>query len=299
MGTSKELQRIGLVQQVVRVMHYIPGGALFFAVIPLLILGYFGWYYWGAEHLDQALYSIRMENLEVTPQPSWIRKSNVREEVFQTNGLGKLSLLDPQASATIARAFESNVWVHHTTRVTKVAGGKVTVDIEYRRPVGMVFYQGVIQGEQKKGFYPIDENGVILPLDDFDQNQIWDYYIQIYAEGVPGGYEGMTFSDQRIQQALALCRILEPQQSDLRIQQIIVTRDNSAGPSPWVMMLKTRDYCNILWGHAPGKEAAGEASAKEKLAQLVEFRSSTAGLKEIDLTKAKVSEARLTNSRLP
>ena len=178
---DKEVKPSGL-QTLARWMHYIPGGALLFAVTPLLILGYFAWRNWGAEHLDVALYAVKLENLVTTPQPTWIRNSQVREEVFKNSGLGQLSVLDPQASATIAHAFESHCWVQRASRVQKLPGGKVTVDIAYRRPIAMVYYDGNANPSSanvKTGFFPVDEEGIVLPPADFDENQVRNYFVVI------------------------------------------------------------------------------------------------------------------------
>ena len=66
------------------------------------------------------LYSLSPEDLVVTPQPDWI-KPNVANEVFEEH-LGDISLLQPNASATIAQAFEAHYWVKSASRVAKASG---------------------------------------------------------------------------------------------------------------------------------------------------------------------------------
>ncbi|MEZ6137861.1 MAG: hypothetical protein R3C53_23485 [Pirellulaceae bacterium] len=61
-------------QRVVDVLQYIPGGALLFAVVPMLVLGYLGWFYYGADHIDGAFYSVNFEHITVTQQPPWIKR---------------------------------------------------------------------------------------------------------------------------------------------------------------------------------------------------------------------------------
>lgn len=82
----------------------LPGGGLLFAVVPLIVIGYFGWYYYGAEHFDRTLYSLQMENIDLTPQPEWICE-DVRAEVYRSGSLANVALLDPQAAARIAHAL--------------------------------------------------------------------------------------------------------------------------------------------------------------------------------------------------
>ena len=296
---DKEVKPSGL-QRLAQWMHYIPGGALLFAVAPLLILGYFAWKNWGAEHLDVALYAVRIENLVVTPQPTWIRNTKVRDEVFKNSGLGQLSVLDPQASATIAHAFESHSWVQRASRVQKLPGGKVTVDIVYRRPIAMVYYDGSNSNSNTsqitKGFYPVDEEGVILPTADFDSSQVTGYF-SVFAKGaIPPIDVGMAFSDTRIKQALLLCRLLDSVRVDLRLQHIYVERDERAGgPSPWIMRIETSDNRHIRWGHAPQSEFLGEPTAQEKLSNLIKWHADANSTLQIDLTKPFLMETRLTS----
>ena len=285
-------------------MQYIPGGALLFCLAPLLVLGYFAWRNWGAEHLDKALYAVRIENLVTTPQPTWIRSSNVREEVFKNGGLGQLSVLDPQASATIAHAFESHSWVQRASRVQKLPGGKVTVDIVYRRPVAMVYYKGhhsdsgtsQINKPIKTGYYPVDDEGVVLPTADFDSSQVPGYFLVFAEDASPPSDVGMAFSDTRIKQSLSLCRLLESARVELRLKQIFVERDERmTGPSPWIMRIKTSDNRFIDWGHAPGNEVAGEPSAQEKLANLLKWHADASSMLHIDLAKPLILETKLTS----
>lgn len=292
---DKEVKPIGL-QKLAQWMQYVPGGALIFAVVPLLLVGYFAWYHWGAHHVDRALYAVQLENLITTPQPTWIRNSKVREEVFNSGGLGQLSLIDPQASATIAHAFESHSWVQRAAYVKKNADGKVNVDIVYRRPVAMVYYPG--SADVIPGFFPVDEEGVVLPKSDFDSSQVTSFFM-IYAEGAaPPNDVGMAFSDVRVRQALSLCRFLEPVRVDLRLEGIYVDRDlRMGGPSPWIMRIRTSDQKAINWGHAPGSEMPGEPDAQSKLAMLTKWHASANSTIEIDLTKAQALETKLTSER--
>ncbi len=268
---------------IVGTLQHIPGAALLFAVGPLLVLGYLGWYYYGADHLDQALYSLKQDKLEITPAPEWI-KSDVLAEVYRDGRLDRVSLLDPSATATIAQAFETHDWVKSTSRVTKANGGRVLVDVVYRQPAAMVYYvpatdagaaaPSVQENTLQAGFYPVDGEGVILPTRDFNSARVWEYFMIFARDARPAGDIGMSFGDARIAEALQLCQYLEADREDLGLQEVWVNHEKpSAGPSPWVLKLVTKDKFEIDWGHAPNVESAGEPTATEKRSRLISWLS--------------------------
>ncbi len=260
-------------ERIVRVVQRIPGGALLFAVALMIVLGYFGWYYYGAEHLDRAFYSLQLENLSVTPQPAWI-KSKVAEEVYQNGRLDRISLLEPRANAAVAQAFETHYWVKSTTRVSKAVGGRVMVDVVYRRPRGMVFYEKRNSDSDPtdvtRGFLPIDDEGTVLPSDDFGKEDPWKYFM-IFAQDAPSGEKGMPYGDVRIIEALRLCLLLDAYRQPLDLQEIWINHDQlGSGPSPWSFTVVTRDRAReVIWGHAPQAEGRGELPADEKLQRML------------------------------
>lgn len=284
---ESEEDKKSLWQRMLAVFQRIPGAALMFSVVPLLVLGYLGWFFYGADHLDQALYALHEDNLSITQQPEWIQKSDILLEVFQHAGLDRISLLDPTATATIAQAFEAHNWVKSAARVTKTTGGQVSVDLIYRRPVAMVYYEPrgnsplskdatEETGPQvKEGFYPIDSEGIILPLQDFTRDDVWKYFMIFAKHARPVGAVGMSFGDARISEALELCSRLDEHRKELGLQQIWIEQDSrSAGRSPWVMTIITQDKHEIHWGHAPNSEAIGEPSSDEKIQQMMTWLES-------------------------
>jgi hypothetical protein len=275
---------------------------LLFAVLPLVILGYFGWFYYGADHLDQALYALRAENMQTTPQPNWI-KSNVADEVFTNGRLDRISLLDPRANAAIAQAFETHNWVKSVTRVTKSVGGSVVVDVIYRQPAAMVYYEKETVDpatrevtEASQGFFPIDEEGTVLPTQDFTSDDVWNYFMIMAENARPAGDVGMPYGDARVTAALALCDYLRPYRDEYRLQKIFVRHDNATtGPSPWLLSIVTRDNREIVWGHAPQAESMGESLAEQKLGRVLAWlkqpEASSAASNRLDVRHASTHSA--------
>ncbi len=256
------------------ILQHVPGSALLFAGLLLALLGYFGWYYYGADHLDHALYSLKYEKLSVTPQPAWI-KTNVAEDVFHNGRLDRISLLESRANAAIAQAFETHSWVKSTTRVSKAVGGKVMVDVVYRKPAAMVYTEYLDREKDPprlvKGFYAIDEDATVLPTPDFSGEDTWNYFMIHADDARLAGAIGMPFGDARVVEALRLAIYLQKYREPHQLQEIWVQHDGFAsGPSPWKLCVTTKDRSTeIVWGHAPQSEGRGEPPAEEKLNRML------------------------------
>lgn len=293
---NEEEQEPSALSKIGGIVKQIPGAALLFAVVPLVLLGYFGWYYYGAKQLDQALYSLKRENLTTTKQPKWI-KSDVADQVFEKQNLKQISLLDPSASAVIAQAFETHSWVKSASRVVKSQKGKVAVDLIYRKPIAMVYYHPAderpVEGStDRPGFYPVDDESVVLSTDEFTPEEVFNFFIIDARDARPAGL-GLPFGDPRISEALSLCQFLSGDRLELGLRTMHVNQDTrSVAPSPWVITLYTSDNHVLLWGHAPTLEGNGEPAAEEKLRRMkawleVARESSTAQV--IDLRTNKIS----------
>ena len=121
-----------------------PARAARLTLAVLLVTGFTGgaWAVWRRveKHVENSPdYIVRIEQIAITPPPDWVR-SDVRAEAFHNiaSSLDRpLSLLDDNLAERIHIAFMLHPWVAKAT-VTKSAGARVRVDIEYRRPACMV-----------------------------------------------------------------------------------------------------------------------------------------------------------------
>ncbi|HBE70144.1 MAG TPA: hypothetical protein DDW52_18505 [Planctomycetaceae bacterium] len=271
----------------------VPGGALIFAVIPLAAISYFAWFHYGAEHLDQALYSLDANKLRITEQPDWIRQ-DLAKSVYESHQLNRVSLLDPQSSSAIAQAFDSSPWIKSTTRVTKEQGGTVQVDLVYRRPVAMVFveYEDNQSGAPKKatGFYLIDEETIVLPGWNYTEEDYKNYLV--IASNPPLDVstvgDGKEFGSPAVSVAANLCSLLVEHRERYKLATVRVDKDFSTpGTSPWLLTVFTSDGRRIIWGRPPGNELHGEPEVSEKLTRIRQWLEQDASMStaqnELDL----------------
>jgi len=296
----------------------IPKAAILSMVGPiaLLLTGYLGWRFYGAKALDSTYYALKKENIHISDPPPWLR-SDVVAEVFSESGLERMSLLDDQTSAVIAKAFDTHPWVRKTHRVQRMAAGQIMVNLEFRQPIAMVhcLSDAPVQESTPTGassdlssgvptsagatpdsagqesFLPVDTEGVLLPTKDFSQADIANYLL-IYGQNIKSvDYPrvGMVLSDSQIQEAIMLARLVEPMRSSgqLKLSSIYVYPSGASPRSRWKLELTTKGGPRILWGSPPGKEASGEPTANSKLKRLVELARDPKriGSAEVDLTQ--------------
>lgn len=267
----------------------IPRTALLSLVGPslLLLIGYFGWLFYGAPHYEKTFYGLSKENVILT-QPEWIR-SSVTDEVFKVSGLENVSIIDNEVNAVVARAFDAHPSIRKTQQVQIVAGGRVLVKAEFRQPVAMVHCEGE---DGKSSFLPIDKEGVLLPRENFQESDV-PRYIWIYASGIKDSderLEGRKFGDPRIEQAAQICGFLAPYRDHAMIRRLHVY--SSTQPKKgWMFELITaagpdKAGPRIKWGCALGMEGISEPAPNVKLGRLLDAASNASlwSRESLDLT---------------
>jgi hypothetical protein len=228
------------------------------------------WKTWGHLVAGSSRYHVTEDSVEIPESPSWISQTtNVKKEVFDDGLLNETSALDPHAATKIAQAFELNPWVKKVDRVTKSAPNRVKVELEFRRPIAVVWIQ---VSDETGGWEPIDGEGVVLPEDLFheDRSRI-EQYLRIVARHSPSVPKdvGIAWPDERIQQAAALSAVLEHLWKDWGIDNVYVTR--SLTDETPIFSLRMGRQTKVVWGRGLGNEVGAELTAMQKLALIGEY----------------------------
>jgi hypothetical protein len=249
-------------------------------VIALACGAFMAWQRWGATVLASPQYQLTVDAIEVTPQPVWIMR-DVKSQVVTDVLLDQLSLLDPQVTIRVARAFEEHPWISKVRRVSKQVPARIVVELDYRQPIVMVEAIG-------GGFWPVDKDGVLLPPDEFTPNQTRDF-LRVFAENAqPAGKVGTSYGDGRVLGAAAIAEVLEMDWRQLNLEKIVARTTNALGrklDEP-EFDLYTRLGTRLVWGRAPGFEQNGEIKAPAKRARLAEHLRSNTASPETDLRTA-------------
>jgi len=233
-------------------------------VLAGLLVG--AWYFvWGMvadDVLRSSQYLVRPENVQITPLPGWIH-SDLRAEVYRTAAPdGPLSALDDNLVQRIADAFSLHPWVAQVRRVTKQAGPRVKVELEYRRPVCMVEVSG--------GVLPVDAEGAWLPSSDFSPVEASRYPRLVGVNTMPLGSVGTRWGDPRVVGGAKIAALLLPAWDELQLQKIVPSASPESGEQ-YAYDLYTRNGTRILWGRAPGAASPDPVSGGVKLGRLRQY----------------------------
>jgi hypothetical protein len=213
-------------------------------------------------------YRLRIQQIEITPRPAWIR-ADIRAEAIRDGSLDSpLSILDDDLTVRIAKAFELHPWIAEVKGVTKHHPARMTVELVYRRPVAMVVVPG--------GLYAIDIQAIVLPSDDFSPVEATRYPRLAGMPGVSSPVAGTRWTDDRVIGAAQIAAQLLDDWHSLALHRIEPLPVGSAADAlgPQYLIISRAD-ARIVWGHPPGEEAASELPAAEKLSLL--RRASEAG----------------------
>lgn len=213
--------------------------------------------------------SIVWKNLPETLPEGWADRT-------AANLLGdkKLSVADPKLTQEIGEKLAALPWVKSVKKVSVVYPHQVHIDVEVRQPVAMI--------QIKTGYYPVDEDGILLPPSDFSQNDVQKFPVVLNPESLPQGPAGIFWGDPAIKGAAKLAQILgkklpgseQPTAwKEFRLKSITLYRpQSSTSPNGDVnYALIAEGGTQFLWGLGPGYEHPKEPSADNKLKRLAHF----------------------------
>jgi len=148
--------------------------------------------------------------------------------------------------------------------VQKFHPARVKVDLVYRRPVCMVQSAGELK--------PVDEEGVVLPSEDFSPVEKSRYLRLVGIESTPLGPVGTRWGDDQVLGGAEIAASLSATWEKWELSRIVTSKPSGAGLRQAASFeLVTRNETRIVWGRAPTSEASGQVTIKDKLARLEKY----------------------------
>ena len=217
-------------------------------------------------------YRIATKQIRLVPAPERPVPENLLEQVRELGQLPReLSMLDEKLATQLAAAFARHPWIARVVSVRKTYPANITVELEYRHPVGMVQVKG--------GRFPIDAAGVVLPPGDFTTADLKRFPL-IQGPIPPASlHPGVVWKDPSLQAAAKLAQLLAPTWSKLRMESIVAPNrtDMKSDPSKITLKLQANGGSQIVWGRAPGTEHPGELTTTQKVGRLEKYISEFGG----------------------
>jgi len=215
---------------------------------------------------------LKPEMIELRGVSPWV-KSDLKAEALRAASLdGGLPLADPELPNRIARAFDTHPWVRRVVGVELKHPPAAVVEVLCREPVAMVAVQG--------GLLAVDAEGVVLPSGDFTAEAAAEYPRIMGVGSSPQGPEGSPWGDAAVEEGAALAAVIGPEWRSLGLVECRPT--TSGGARTWNLI--GPEGRKIVFGSAPGRERAGEASAAAKVARLRKLADDKPTTDAVDLT---------------
>jgi hypothetical protein len=216
-------------------------------------------------------YTLAFTEIDCTPPPTQER-AEFLGEVQQLAGLPeRLSVLDPDLASRLAEALACHPYVEKVEQVVILPSRAVRVQLAYRVPVLEVMLPEPVPKElshPETGTEPswwVDGRGVILP-----RKTAREPLPLLFATTKPAGSVGQVWGDTVVEGAARTAAYLRPYQDRLHLRVF----ETSSG----ILVLCTLAGTRVLWGQAPGGEAAGEVPAAQKLERLLQYCATHGGL---------------------
>jgi hypothetical protein len=205
-------------------------------------LGTLGWYFVKDRIRNKPEYRLSADKIAVSPPSDWISERFV-EDVLQSSGLNRTSLLDTTLPQKLTEAFAAHPWVERVEPVVPHYPSGADVKLLYRMPAALVEVP-------QRGIFLVDRNGVLLPpeyLSGMTPDQ-QSGYLLIRIQSMPLGSVGTHWGDPMVQTAAQLAAELKDITELLNLAQIIPVMETTPIRTRIVCRLKTVAGTEIHWG---------------------------------------------------
>ncbi len=212
-------------------------------------------------------YRLQASEIRFPAPPRWIPE-NLLDQVIGRGELPKeLSVLDESLAGKIAKAFEKHPWVMKPVKVRVSVPARVEVEFDYRKPVAMV--------EVSDGFYPVDDQGILLPPRDFPPSELARYPKIVGLRSTPLGGIGSTWGDARVIGAAQIAIVLLPYWREWDLDSIEVPARTEAKQKyeDLEFVINAQGGSKIIWGRPPGHQHPLEITADQKIGKLKTYLS--------------------------
>jgi hypothetical protein len=228
--------------------------------------------------LSRPEYKVDLNEIEITPLPEWIRY-DIKQDVLKEASLNlPLDLNENNLAKKIHDAFSIHPWVEKVNKVTPAYPSRVRVDLVYRKPVLMV----QVPHKDKLGWLPVDAAGVQLLVNGFTEADTKRYPRLAGPMGTPTTPAGTVWNDITVTGAAKIGAAL----ADFWAKSPLALIRWNNQPTPENPLdrhfeIETVKGKKLIWGSAPGAEAANETKVEEKIKLLTGLLAQPEGIDKV------------------
>ncbi len=248
---------------------YLRGSGRWVAGMVLLAAGFGGgaWLGWQVVRewvLFSEAYLVQKEHLVAVPQqPDWIA-SDVMAEVFRAATRdGPLYLWQERLSEQLADAFRQHPWVAKVHQVRKSYPTRIEVQLQWRRPVCMVWWQ-----DRRLA---VDEEGTLLPEMQLAPTDLQKYPHLFGAFVPPPRVPGLRWQDVHVLEGVQVAAALLPLWEKLHLAAIQAAPLPTGASAQTIYELLTQGGRRIIWGLGPSSQHSAEPTIPDKIARLQRY----------------------------
>lgn len=228
-----------------------------------VLVGWIGWQSVRERVLFSELYQLQREHIFTSPQPEWIR-SDVVGEVFRTVVRDRpVYLWEENLCQRLADAFAQHPWVLKVDRVSKSYPARVEVQVQWRRPVCMVFWQ--------EKLLPVDSEGTVLPWGEFSPVEAARYPRLMGIPTPPPTIPGARWRDTRVVEGAQIAAALGPLWNSFHLASLRAVPLAEGLSSETLYELWTHGGSRIIWGLGPSSLRPAEPTPADKIARLQQY----------------------------
>ena len=216
-------------------------------------------------------YQFELDQIQVNAANPWVPASLIDDVLKESNLPRRVSLLESGLSRKVALAFEMHPWVRKVEFVRLTSDPAIQAVIDYRQPVAFISLE--------KGFLPVDQDGVRLPVNSFTAEDVerLPHILNLQSNSNDGqqiSHPRVVLAATRIAEILAPDQDMERYWNRFKLKAIIapqVNEDDGALQSLTFEIL-TEGGSHIIWGNPPGADQL-EPTPEQKLGRMEQYVS--------------------------
>ena len=224
-------------------------------------------------------YLMNTADIEVLDPPHWVPQDIVQQAVSLAGMPEEISVLNEDITRQVSEAFKIHPWVKGNVIVRKYVPARIVVEMTYRRPVAMV--------EVKNGVLPIDDEGVLLPANDFAVADTKWYPLIKDITSTPQGATGTAWGDIKVETAAKVASYMlrkpkphkdDPsatywQQFGFDAIHISTRKTRHVAEDDIYFVFTTIGGSRVVWGRSPSVGPPIELAPEKKLGKLADYIS--------------------------